>query len=76
MFTKVLVSAAMTLSFFAVGAAPTNAEPELSEPHTSPFGSLTCDCQGVPPAKGPGAADLDRGILTALSGQVDHPRDK
>ncbi|OBJ48945.1 hypothetical protein [Mycobacterium sp. 1423905.2] len=76
MITKVLVSAAMTLGVFALGAAPASAEPDLAGPHNSPFGGLTCDCQGAVPAKSPSPAEIDRGIWTALSGKVDRPRDK
>jgi hypothetical protein len=66
--TKVLISTAMVLGSYVVGAAPVGADPNPTETHANPFDSLTCGCHETPPAKTPGLkTEVDRGIWSALA---------
>lgn len=68
MITKMLVSAAIVLASFVVGAAPASADPNQSDTQPNPFGSLTSNSQETAPASGPVLREeLDRGILKGLS---------
>jgi hypothetical protein len=66
--TKILVSAAILLGPLAVGVAPANADTDPDGSQPNPFSSLTCDCQQIPAAPGPGlTTEIDRGIWSALA---------
>jgi hypothetical protein len=68
MIPKMLVSTAIVLGSLVVGAAPASADPNPSDAHQNPFGSLTSSSRGTVPASGSALAqELDRGIRDGLS---------
>jgi hypothetical protein len=68
MIRKLLVSAAIVISSFAVGVAPASADPNRNGTQPNPFNSLTCNCQETAPAGSSDlAAQIDRGIRSGLS---------
>ena len=64
---KMLLSAAVVLGSCVVVAAPANADPNPSGTQPNPFAGLTCTCQKALGGGPVPAAELDRGIRTALS---------
>ena len=77
MITRVLLGVAVVLGSSVVGAAPASADPNPnpSETHANPFGGLSSDSQGVPPALSPNQkADIEQGISAALAARVKNPQ--
>jgi hypothetical protein len=63
-----LFGLAALVGLFATAPAPASADPSPSDTQPNPFASLTCSCQGTPPAGGPAlSAELDRGLWKGLS---------
>jgi hypothetical protein len=66
MIAKMLICPAFALLSLVTAAAPAYADPNPSNTEPNPFAGLQCNCQQTV-APGPNAAEIDRGIRTALS---------
>ena len=75
LITKILVSAAIALGSWVVGAAPANADENPIGTEPNPFGALGCSCREIAPPGGPApGAEMERGIRMGLSASPGQPQ--
>lgn len=67
LITKTLISGAIVLGSWVMGAAPAIADANTTD--TSPFSGLHCDCQPAP-TEGPARQAIDRGLREGLAASL------
>jgi len=68
LITKTLISAAIVVGSYVVGAAPASADPNPASTGSNPFSALSCDCREATPPHSPALTqEIHRGIQAGLS---------